>query len=47
MKTDGTPILPDPTSAHAFNNRGLVWEKKGDAEKTGKDFAEAKRLGEL
>ena len=34
-----------PMNAMAFNNRGLVYEKKGDLDRAGKDYLEACELG--
>ena len=40
-------IRLDPTDPDGFQNRGLAWKAKGEAEKAAADFAEAKRLREL
>ena len=43
---DGNEALRlTPKNAMAFNNRGLVYEKKGDMERAGKDYFKACELG--
>ena len=37
-------IRLEPTAAHAYNNRGAAYKKKGQLDKAKRDFIKAKEL---